>query len=152
MLTLFRRVWIWFYGCKLFTSTGLSVREGRRYWTGNTLKEWYSSCRSVKSIQTRILISKIDVIAEEIEIDEEKHAVGGVLRRQNGMGLQRWSSSEVSQLCNILICGNLISFAAKVGRCVRDEQDIIKPKETRWQLWRTRLSFCEWERLSDANT
>lgn len=66
----------------------------------------------------------------QIEIHEEMHAVGGVPRRDNRTALQGWSSSEMSQLCRILICGKPISFVAKVGRCVRDKQDTIKPKQT----------------------
>lgn len=64
------------------------------------------------------------------ELDEEMHAVGGVLRRENGMGLQGWSSSERSNSCELLICGNPISFVVKVGKCVKDKQDTIKSKGT----------------------
>lgn len=47
---------------------------------------------------------------------------------ENGTDLQGWSSSEMSQLCRTLACGNSILFVVQVVRYVRDKQDTIKPK------------------------
>lgn len=75
---------------------------------GNTVEEFYSKCRNAKSIQTSSLTPKISMTADEVVIDKEMHAMGGMLRRKNVMGLQGWSSSEMSQLCRISTCGNPI--------------------------------------------
>lgn len=130
VLTLFWRVRILFYGCKLFISICFSDRNAQEVLRLGTLERSDIATVGLQSPFRHTVSSKINVTADEIEIDEEIYDVGGVLRRQNGMGLQGWSSSEIRHLCRTLTRENPISLAEQAGRCVRHKQDGIKPKGT----------------------